>query len=106
MKYKLIWRADPHDRTKRKLYATPANDGTLAKSDFMTEKSFNLPEIGAFSISFRCEGVDDKAGFDAGMMIDGANLFFSPTGTGLKKQLRDIHFEQAEDTISKYVLSN
>ena len=125
MKYKLIWRANPQDRTKKKLYAIPVNEGTIAKSDLtkdivsisslsngivsnviedMTEifpkyllkgKSISLGNIGAFRISFGSEGVDDKADFNAGM-IDSVKVIFTPS-IELKKQLRDIHFEPVED---------
>jgi predicted histone-like DNA-binding protein len=121
MKYKLIWRANPQDRSQQKLYAAPVNDGTVTKSDLAKEitaisslskgdvsnviecilevipkyllmgKSVNLGEIGTFRISFSSEGVDEKADFNVGK-IDGVKIIFTPS-TELKKQLNDIHFE-------------
>jgi predicted histone-like DNA-binding protein len=128
MKYKLIWRANPQDRSQQKLYAAPVSDGTVSKSDLAKEiiaasslskgdvsnviecilevipkyllmgKSVNLGEIGSFRISFSSEGVDDEADFNVGK-IDGVKIIFTPS-TELKKQLNDIHFELDEIKLS------
>jgi predicted histone-like DNA-binding protein len=121
MKYKLIWRKNPQDRSQQKLYAAPVNDGTITKSDLAKEivtvsslskgdvsnaiecvteiipkyllmgKSVNLGELGTFRLSFSSEGVDDKADFNVSK-IDNIKVVFTPS-TELKKQLHDIHFE-------------
>jgi predicted histone-like DNA-binding protein len=121
MKYKLIWRVNPQDRTKRKLYAVPVNDGTITESDLKKEisalsslsrgdvgnvidsitevtpkymlmgKSVKLGALGSLRISFGSEGVDDPSEFNVGM-INGKKFLFTPSPE-LKKQLDNLHFE-------------
>ncbi|MDR2086998.1 MAG: DNA-binding protein [Dysgonamonadaceae bacterium] len=121
MKYRLIWRANPQDRTKKKLYAAPVNDGTISEEDLKKEistisslskgdvgnvfdgitdvtpkymlmgKSVKLGNIGSLRISFSSEGVDDPAEFNAGM-INGKRFIFTPSPE-LKKILDNLHFE-------------
>jgi predicted histone-like DNA-binding protein len=121
MKYKLIWRANPQNRTQQKLYAVPVNNGTVNKADLTKEivtvsslskgdvsnaiecvidvipkyllmgKSVNLGELGTFRLSFSSEGVEEKSDFNVGK-INGVKVIFTPS-TELKKQLHDIHFE-------------
>jgi predicted histone-like DNA-binding protein len=121
MKYRFIWRANPQNRSQRKLYATPVNNGMITEDDLKREiagisslsrgdvgnvidsvtevtpkyllmgKSVSLGNIGTLRISFSSEGVDDPADFNVGM-ISGKKIIFTPS-TELKKQLRDLHFE-------------
>jgi hypothetical protein len=86
MKYKLIQRENPQDRTTVKRYAAPVNDGKITKTDLSIEivnisalsrgdvsstienfleivpkylimgKSGYLGEIGTLRVSFGCEG--------------------------------------------------
>jgi hypothetical protein len=46
--YRLIWRVNPQDRTKKKLYAVPVLDGTISKNDSKIEMT------DVFSISLGC----------------------------------------------------
>jgi predicted histone-like DNA-binding protein len=121
MKYKLIWRSNPQNQSKKKLYATPINEGTITESDLKKEivslsslskgdvanvieslidvvpkyllmgKSVRLGDIGTLRLSFSSKGVDSREEFNVGM-IEGRKVIFTP-GTELKKQLSDIHFE-------------
>jgi predicted histone-like DNA-binding protein len=121
MKYKMIWRVNPQDRTKAKWYASPVNDGKITKTDLAKEivtisalsrgdvssvienlleilpkyllmgKSVNLGELGTLRVSFGSEGVDDVKDFST-KKISGVKIVFTP-GVELKKQLGDIHFE-------------
>jgi hypothetical protein len=60
-------------------------------------KSVSLGEIGTLRVSFSSEGVDDKAGFNVGM-INGKKIIFTP-GTELKQQLQNMHFEFTGETV-------
>jgi predicted histone-like DNA-binding protein len=121
MKYRLIQRENPQDRSKVKWYASPVNDGKIAKNGLTKEivnisslsrgdvsnvieslldvvpkyllmgKSISLGELGTMRVSFRSEGVDDAKDFNVGK-ISGVKIVFTP-GVELKKQLGDIHFE-------------
>jgi predicted histone-like DNA-binding protein len=122
MKYKMIGRSNPQDKTKVKLYATPVYEGKITKNDLTKEvvnlsslsrgdvssvienlldifpkylmmgKSVNLGELGTMRVSFSSEGVDDEKDFHTGK-ISGVKIVFTP-GVELKKQLRDIRFEK------------
>jgi predicted histone-like DNA-binding protein len=121
MKYKLIQRANPQDRTQAKWYASPVNDGKITKTDLAKEvvnisalsrgdvssvienlleilpkyllmgKSVSLGELGALRVFFGSEGVEDEKDFSVSK-ISGVKIVFTP-GVELKKQLGDIHFE-------------
>ena len=121
MKYKLIQRANPQDRTKSKWYASPVNEGKILKSDLAKEivtvsalsrgdvssvienlleilpkyllmgKSVSLGELGTLRVSFGSEGVENEKDFIASK-ISGVKIVFTP-GVELKKQLGNIHFE-------------
>ena len=121
MKYKIIWRVNPQDRTKGKWYALPVNDGKISKTDLAKEivsisalsrgdvssvienlleilpkyllmgKSVNLGELGTLRVSFGSEGVDDEKDFNVNK-ITSVKIVFTP-GVELKKQLANIHFE-------------
>jgi predicted histone-like DNA-binding protein len=120
MKYKLIWRVNPQDRAKKKLYALPVNDGKITKTDLAKEivnisalsrgdvssvienlleilpkyllmgKSVSLGELGTLRVSFGSEGVENEKDFNAGK-ISGVKIVFTP-GVELKKQMANIHF--------------
>jgi predicted histone-like DNA-binding protein len=121
MKYKFVWRVNPQDRSKRKLYAVPVNDGAITEEDLKKEistisslskgdvanvldgitdvtpkymlmgKSVKLGNIGSLRISFSSEGVDDPSEFNVSM-INGKKFVFTPS-TELKKILDNLHFE-------------
>ena len=122
MKYKLIQRTSPQDRTTVKWYASPVNDGKILKSDLAREivnmsslsrgdvsnvienlidiipkyllmgKSISLGELGTLRVSFGSDGVDDTAQFSA-TKIKGVKIIFTP-GVELKKELKTIRFEK------------
>jgi predicted histone-like DNA-binding protein len=121
MKYRLISKANPLDRSKSKWYASPVNDGKISKADLAKEivgisalsrgdvssvienlidilpkyllmgKSVSLGELGTLRVSFSSEGVEEQKQFNVNK-ISGAKIIFTP-GTLLKGQLRDLHFE-------------
>jgi predicted histone-like DNA-binding protein len=121
MKYKLIQRVNPQDRSKVKWYAAPVNEGKIAKSDLTKEvvnisslsrgdvsnvienltdvipkyllmgKSISLGELGTMRVSFGSEGADDAKDFNTGK-IASVKIIFTPS-VELKKQLDAIHFE-------------
>ncbi|MDR2026091.1 MAG: DNA-binding protein [Prevotellaceae bacterium] len=106
MKYKLIWRENPRDRSQKKLYATPVNDGTVTESDLKKEivalsllskgdvsnviecvidvvpkyllmgKSVKLGDIETLRMSLSSKGVDSREEFNAGM-INGERIIFT-----------------------------
>jgi predicted histone-like DNA-binding protein len=114
---------NPQDRAKKKLYASPVNDGKITKTDLakeivnisalsrgdvssaienlleiipkylLTGKSVSLGELGTLRVSFSSEGVDNREDFNTGK-ITGVKIIFTP-GVELKKQLYNIHFEMA-----------
>ena len=122
MKYKVIQRANPQDRTKSKWYASPVNDGKITKNDLAKEivnisslsrgdvssvienmidimpkyllmgKSINIGELGTLRISFSSDGVEKEADFNISK-IKGVKIVFTP-GVELKKQLSEIRFEK------------
>jgi predicted histone-like DNA-binding protein len=121
MQYRLIWRVNPQDRTKKNLDAVPVNNGTITESDLKKEisiisslskgdvaniidsitevvpkylimgKSVSLGNIGTLRTSFSSAGVDNHDDFRVSM-IGGVKFLLTPS-TELKKQVRDIHFE-------------
>jgi predicted histone-like DNA-binding protein len=122
MKYKLIERANPQDRTTSKLYASPVNSGRITKADLAKEivnlsalsrgdvssviqnlldimpkyllmgKSVNLGELGTLRVSFGSKGVENEKDFNTSM-VKGVKLVFTP-GADLKKQLETIKLEK------------
>jgi predicted histone-like DNA-binding protein len=124
MKYKVIQRANPQDRTQSKWYASPVNDGKITKAELAKEivdisslsrgdvsnvieslldvipkyllmgKSVSLGELGTLRVSFGSVGADTAAGINASR-ISGVKIIFTP-GVELKKNLSDIHFEKVE----------
>jgi predicted histone-like DNA-binding protein len=121
MKYKMIKRINPQDRTQAKWYASPVNDGKITKTDLAKEivnmsalsrgdvssvienlldilpkyllmgKSVNLGELGTIRVSFGSEGVENEKDFNTSK-ISSVKIVFTPS-VELKKQLADIHFE-------------
>lgn len=124
MKYKLIERANPQDRTKVKWYANPVNDGRITEHEIAKDivlnsslsrgdvsnviqnlldtlpkyllmgKSVNLGEFGTLRLSFSSDGVDTVDMFNANM-INGVKVIFTP-GVELKKSIESISFEKSE----------
>ena len=123
MKYKLIQRANPQDRSKQKWYASPVNDGritqkaiaadivelsSLSRGDvsnvieclidtvpkyLLMGKSVNLGDLGTLRLSFKSEGVEDADKFNAGM-ISNVKVVFTPS-VDFKDALNKISFERA-----------
>jgi predicted histone-like DNA-binding protein len=124
MKYKLIQRSNPQDRTQSKWYAIPVNDGRITKTEISKElsalssisrgdvssivenlietlpkyllmgKTVSLGEFGSLRLSFSSEGVDTPADFSTSK-ISGVKVIFSP-GVEFKNTLRDLKVEKAE----------
>ena len=122
MKYKLIQRVNPQERSQTKWYASPVNDGKITKSDLAKEivntsslsrgdvssvienlidimpkyllmgKSIQLGELGTLRVSFSSEGVENEAELNTNK-IKGVKFVFNPS-VELKKQLNEIHFEK------------
>lgn len=124
MKYKMIQRANPQDRTQIKWYAAPVNEGrvtqreiaadivelsSLSRGDIsnvieslitivprylMLGRSVNLGDLGTLRISFGSEGVDDKEQF-VPSMIKGVKVVFTPS-VQLKDAIEKIRLESAD----------
>lgn len=124
MKYKMVKRTNPQDRSKSKWYAAPINEGKITKTNISKEivdmsslsrgdvsnvienmldvipkyllmnKSVSLGELGTLRLSFSSEGVEDLKDFNTNK-INGVKVIFTP-GTELKKQLGNIKFEKGE----------
>jgi predicted histone-like DNA-binding protein len=124
MKYKMIQRTNPQDRSQSKWYASPVNDGRITKSEITKElmgmsslsrgdvsnvienlieilpkymlmgKSVSLGEFGTLRISFSSEGVANKEEFSPGK-ISGIKAVFTP-GSEFRKSLDNIKLEKSE----------
>lgn len=124
MKYKMIQRANPQDRTQIKWYAAPVNEGrvtqreiaadivelsSLSRGDIsnvieslitvvprylMLGRSVNLGDLGTLRISFGSEGVDDKEQF-VPSMIKGVKVVFTPS-VQLKDAIEKIRLESVD----------
>ncbi|OJV32229.1 MAG: DNA-binding protein [Bacteroidales bacterium 36-12] len=124
MKYKLVQRANPQDRSKVKFYAQPVNEGRIARRDIASEivnlsslsrgdvsnvleslidtlpkyllmgKSVSLDGFGTLRLSFSSEGVEDTKTFNTNM-ISGVRVVFTPS-TEFKAALERISFEKSE----------
>lgn len=124
MKYKMIQRANPQDRTQIKWYAAPVNEGrvtqreiaadivelsSLSRGDIsnvieslitivprylMLGRSVNLGDLGTLRISFGSEGVDEKEQF-VPSMIKGVKVVFTPS-VQLKEAIQKIRLESAD----------
>jgi predicted histone-like DNA-binding protein len=124
MKYKLIERANPLDRTQKKWYASPVNEGKITKSDLAKDivgasslsrgdvsnaieniidtmpkyllmgKSMNLGEFGTLRISFSSEGVETPDQFNTNK-ISRVKVVFTPS-VEFKAALESIKFEKSE----------
>ena len=124
MKYKLVSRVNPQDRSKSKWYAAPINEGKITKTELAKEvvnisslsrgdvssvienlldvipkyllmnKSVNLGELGTLRLSFSSEGVEDPKDFNTSKMSN-VKVVFTP-GSELRKQLKDAKFEKSE----------
>lgn len=124
MKYKLIERANPQDRTKVKWYANPVNDGKITENEIAKDivlnsslsrgditnviqnlldtlpkyllmgKSVSLGEFGTLRLSFTSDGVEKVDEFNANM-INGVKVIFTPS-VDLKRSIESITFEKSE----------
>lgn len=122
MKYKILKRVNPSDRTQEKWYAAPINEGRITKTDITKEivtisslsrgdvsnvienlldvipkyllmgKSVNLGELGTLRLSFSSEGVESPEMVKTNH-IKGVKVIFTP-GSELKNVLKDIKFEK------------
>ena len=122
MKYKMIQRANPQDRSKQKWYASPVNEGKITQKTIAADivelsslsrgdisnviesligtvpkyllmgKSVNLGDLGTLRLSFKSEGVDDAAKFNASM-ISNVRVVFTPS-VEFKASLEKISFER------------
>ena len=121
MKIKLVERANPQDRTKKKLYANPVNAGRKSLRDIAKDISgrssltrgdienvlFNfidrlpsylndgfsvqLGEFGTLRISLTSKGAADAKTFDIESIKP--HVIFTP-GVELKEQMRNISYER------------
>jgi predicted histone-like DNA-binding protein len=122
MKYKLIERKNPQDRSQAKWYATPVNDGRVTENDLKSEivelsslskgdvsnvieslmdvmpkyllmgKSINLGQLGTLRISFSSEGVQNPTDFNVSK-IKGIHIVFTPS-VDLRRSIEGISFER------------
>jgi predicted histone-like DNA-binding protein len=122
MKYKLIKRTNPLNRTKEKWYLAPVNEGKVTKTDLTKElvsmsslsrgevanvienlleiipnhllmgKSIRLGELGTFRLSFSSKGMDNPQEFRA-EMFKGAKVIFTPS-VELKNLIANIELEK------------
>jgi hypothetical protein len=83
MKDKPIRRVNPRDRSQKKPYAVPVNNGTITEDDL--QKEICLGDSVTLPISLNSEGVENSADFNVGM-IDSMKRFFMPSAE-LKQQL-------------------
>jgi predicted histone-like DNA-binding protein len=125
MKYKLVKRVNPQNRSQVKYYAAPIIDGNISKSDLTKEiagissmsrgdvsnvlegvrdvtpkyvkinKSITIGDLGTLRITFSSEGVDNIEDFNVNMIRD-VRYLFTPSQE-LKQQLNDIHFERVDN---------
>jgi predicted histone-like DNA-binding protein len=124
MKYRIIRRVNPLDRSQEKWYASPVNDGRITKAELSKEivglsslsrgdvsnvieslldvlpkyllmgKSVNLGDLGTLRVSFSSEGVDDPNDFTASK-IKGARVIFTPS-VELKNALATLKYEKVD----------
>ena len=125
LKYKLIKRANPQDRTKAKWYAAPVNAGKINRKDLdkgianmsslsrgdvsnaienlldimpkylLMGKSVNLGEFGTLRLSFSSKGIDQAENFNV-QMINNAKVIFTPSPE-FRRTLKEIAFEKEEE---------
>ncbi|GHT21883.1 DNA-binding protein [Bacteroidia bacterium] len=123
MKYKMIERVNPQDRSQVKQYAAPVHDGRVTKSDIAKElaltsslsrgdvsnvienlidvipkyllmgKSVNLGEFGSLRLSFSSDGVDDVNEFSVSK-IHGVKVVFTPSSE-FRATLKSMKFEKS-----------
>jgi len=123
MKYKLVQRTNPQDRSKSKYYAQPVNTGkisqrsiaedivnlsSLARGDvsnaieslidvipryLLMGKSVNVGDLGTLRLSFSSKGVENPKEFNTGM-ISGVRVIFTPS-VEFKNALKKVSFEKS-----------
>ena len=124
MKYKLIERPNPQNRTQTRWYASPINDGKITKDELAKEivnvsslargdisstieslidtmpkyllmgKSIQLGEFGTLRISFSSEGVDAPEEFNVSKISELKVVFRA--SVEFKKALENVKFEKSE----------
>ena len=124
MKYKLVSRANPQNRSQSKWYAKPVNEGkvtqkaiaadivelsSLSRGDvsnviesllttipkyLLMNKSVNLGDLGTLRVSFSSEGVENPEDFNV-RMISSLKVVFTPS-TEFKAMLKKARFEKTE----------
>ena len=124
MKYKVIKRSNPQNRTEEKWYAIPINEGKITKTDIAKElvamsslsrgdvanvienllevipkyllmgKSVSLGELGTFRLSLSSKGVENPEEITVGM-IKGAKVIFTPS-VELKNAIANMKIEKGE----------
>lgn len=124
MKYKLIERENPQDRTEKKWYAQPVNEGRVGQKEIAADimdlsslsrgdvsnviesliatmpryllmgKSVNLGDLGTLRLSFSSKGVEDPATFNPSL-ISGVKVIFTPS-VEFKEKLKKVTFERSE----------
>ena len=123
MKFKLVEKANPMDRTKKKRYANAVNAGTMSQKEMarhleekssltigdisnvienlivelprqlMEGKSVKLGDFGSFRLSLSSEGAEDKKKFNTAKIEP--KVIFTPS-TEFKEKLQKISYTQAE----------
>ncbi len=123
MKFKLVEKANPMDRTKKKRYANAVNAGTMSQKEMarlleekssltigdisnvienlivelprqlMEGKSVKLGDFGSFRLSLSSEGTEDKKKFNTAKIEP--KVIFTPS-TEFKEKLQKISYTQAE----------
>ncbi|MDR1737326.1 MAG: HU family DNA-binding protein [Candidatus Symbiothrix sp.] len=122
MKYKLIQRANPQDRSQSKWYASPVNDGKVSQKNIAADivelsslsrgdvanvieslldtlpkyllmgKSVSLGDFGTLRLSFTSQGVEDPQQFNTSM-ISTPKVVFTPS-VDFKAKIEKVSFEK------------
>jgi predicted histone-like DNA-binding protein len=123
MKYKMIERANPQNRSRKKWYASPVKEGnvtqrtiaadivelsSLARGDvsnvieslidtvpkyLLMGRSVKLGDLGTLRLTFTSAGVENQAQFNTSM-IKGVRVLFTPS-VELRSAIEKVSFEKA-----------
>ena len=100
MKYKLVQRTNPQDKTApAKWYANAVNEGKIGKREISCEiagrSSLTSGDVfGTLRLSLASEGAETPEKFNSGM-ISKVKVVFTP-GVDLKKAIENVPFERVE----------